>query len=42
MRRSFSLLNSPDTNKKDFGKDSDFNRKTIENTTSEKSGIFCP
>ncbi|EMY78574.1 hypothetical protein LEP1GSC060_3948 [Leptospira weilii serovar Ranarum str. ICFT] len=39
VRRGFSLLNSPGTNKEDFGKDSDFNPKTVENTTSEKSGI---
>ncbi|EKP11652.1 hypothetical protein LEP1GSC103_0593 [Leptospira borgpetersenii serovar Javanica str. UI 09931] len=40
VRRSFSLLNNPDTNEEDFGKDSDFNRKTVENMTSEKSKIL--
>ncbi|EKS00021.1 hypothetical protein LEP1GSC125_3554 [Leptospira mayottensis 200901122] len=33
-------MNNPDTNKEDFGKDLDFNRKTIENTTSEKLEIL--
>ncbi|EQA61900.1 hypothetical protein LEP1GSC062_3174 [Leptospira alexanderi serovar Manhao 3 str. L 60] len=33
-------MNNPDTNKEDFGKDSDFNRKMTENTAPEKSEIL--